>query len=109
VDIPDTNIILGVQWLSTLGPITTDYKTMEMSFNTEEGKSITLKAMIGGAPRFVVAKRMHAIFRREEVSYGAECFVIEWIVDNTSNTFQIYKKSFSSIKRSLNRFHQVNH
>jgi hypothetical protein len=34
VDIPDTNIILGVQWLSTLGPITTNYKTMEMSFNT---------------------------------------------------------------------------
>jgi hypothetical protein len=34
VDIPDTNIILGVQWLSTLVPITTNYKTMEMSFNT---------------------------------------------------------------------------
>jgi hypothetical protein len=36
MDLPDTNIILGVQWLSTLGPITTNYKTMEMSF-TEEG------------------------------------------------------------------------
>jgi hypothetical protein len=32
MDLPDTNIILGVQWLSTLGPITTNYKTMEMSF-----------------------------------------------------------------------------
>jgi hypothetical protein len=35
VDIIDTNIILGVQWLSILGPITTNYKTMEISFNTE--------------------------------------------------------------------------
>jgi hypothetical protein len=37
MDLPDTNIILGVQWLSTLGPITTNYKNMEMSF-TEEGR-----------------------------------------------------------------------
>jgi hypothetical protein len=36
MDLPDTNIILGVQWLNTLGPITTNYKTIEMSF-TEEG------------------------------------------------------------------------
>jgi hypothetical protein len=32
MDLRDTNIILGVQWLNTLGPITTNYKTMEMSF-----------------------------------------------------------------------------
>jgi hypothetical protein len=37
MDLPDTNIILGVQWLSTLGPITTNYKTMEMSFMEEGG------------------------------------------------------------------------
>jgi hypothetical protein len=43
VNIPDTNIILGVQWLSTLGPITTNYKTMEMSFNTEEGRELHLR------------------------------------------------------------------
>jgi hypothetical protein len=37
MDLPDTNVILGVQWLSTLGPITTNYKTMEMSFKEEGG------------------------------------------------------------------------
>jgi hypothetical protein len=37
MDLPDNNIILGVQWLSTLGPITTNYKTMEMSFVGEGG------------------------------------------------------------------------
>ena len=35
MDLPDTNIILGVQWLSALGPITTNYKTMEMYFTEE--------------------------------------------------------------------------
>jgi hypothetical protein len=38
MDLLDTNVILGVQWLSTLGPITTNYKTMEMSFNSERRK-----------------------------------------------------------------------
>ena len=56
VDIPDTNIILGVQWLSTLGPITTNYKTMEMSFNMENGKRVTLKGVTREAPRVVTDK-----------------------------------------------------
>jgi hypothetical protein len=63
VNIPDTNIILGVQWLSTLGPITTNYKTMEMSFKTKEGKRVTHKGMTGDSPRIVTTKKMHAIFR----------------------------------------------
>jgi hypothetical protein len=37
MDLPDTNIILWVQWLNTLGPITKNYKTMEMSFVEEGG------------------------------------------------------------------------
>jgi hypothetical protein len=38
MDLPDTNIILGVQWLSTLGPITTNYKTMERLSQRKMGK-----------------------------------------------------------------------
>ena len=32
VDIPDTNLILGVQWLITLGKVTTDWKALEMEW-----------------------------------------------------------------------------
>ena len=53
MDLPDTNVTLGVHWLSTLGPITSNYKTMEISFNSKEGKRVTLKAMIENAPRVV--------------------------------------------------------
>jgi hypothetical protein len=77
VNIPDTNIILGVQWLSTLRPITTNYKTMEMSFNTNEGKRVTLKGMTGDSPRIVTAKKMHAIFRQEEIAYTTEYFILD--------------------------------
>jgi hypothetical protein len=73
MDLPDTNIILGVQWLSTLGPITTNYKTMEMSFTEENGKKMVLGGMTGNTPRVVTTKRMEAIFRREDIAYAAEC------------------------------------
>jgi hypothetical protein len=62
--LPDTNIILGVQWLSTLGPITTNYKTMEMSFTKENGKKVSLRGMTRNTPRVVTTKRMEPIFRR---------------------------------------------
>ena len=56
VDILDANIIFGVQCLSTLGPITTKYKIMDISFTTKEGKRVTLKRMTGESPRVVTAK-----------------------------------------------------
>jgi hypothetical protein len=65
MDIPDTNIILGVQWLSTLGPITINYKTMEISFVEEGGRKVVLRGMTGNSARVVTTKRMEAIFRRE--------------------------------------------
>jgi hypothetical protein len=65
MDIPDTNIILGVQWLSTLGTITTNYKTMEISFVEEGGRKVVLRGMTGNSTTVVMAKRMEAIFRRE--------------------------------------------
>jgi hypothetical protein len=73
MDLPDTNIILGVQWLSTLGPITTNYKTMEMSLSEEGGRKVVLRGMTGKSAKVVTTKRMEAIFRREEIVYAAEC------------------------------------
>jgi hypothetical protein len=64
MDLPDTNIILGVQWLSMLGPITTNYKTMEMSFTEESGIKVVLRGMSGNTPRVVTTKRMEAIFQK---------------------------------------------
>jgi hypothetical protein len=63
MDLPHTNVILGVQWLSTLGPITTNYKTMEMSFKSKEGKRVTLKGMTENSPKVVSAKCMEAVFK----------------------------------------------
>jgi hypothetical protein len=56
-----------------LGPITTNYKTMEMSFREESGKKVVLRGMSRNTARVVTAKRMEAIFRREDIVYAAEC------------------------------------
>jgi hypothetical protein len=73
MDLLDTNLILGVQWLSMLGHITTNYKTMEISFTEEGGRKVVLRGMTGNSTKVVTAKRMEAIFRREEIVYAAEC------------------------------------
>lgn len=36
INIPDTNIILGAQWLITLGKVTTDWKALEMEWDDEK-------------------------------------------------------------------------
>ena len=36
VDIPNTNMILGDQWLITQGKVTTDWKTLEMEWDDEK-------------------------------------------------------------------------
>ena len=46
VDIPDTNVILGVQWLIKLGKVTTDWETLQMEWvEKKSGKSQIIKGM----------------------------------------------------------------
>jgi hypothetical protein len=94
MDLPDTNVILGVQWLSTLGPITTNYKTMEMSFNSEEGKRVTLKGMTENTPRVVSTKRMEVVFRHGDMAYATECLVV---TQNTQGKHQSYSHDIQGI------------
>jgi hypothetical protein len=53
VDLTDIDVVLGVQWLITLGKISTNYQTLEMGFRDSEGKKIVLRGMSMGAPRTV--------------------------------------------------------
>ena len=75
MDLVDINVVLGIQWLSALGPITTDYRTIEMGFNTPEGTRVVLRGMSNEAPRIISSHRMEALFRRDHVAYAVECLI----------------------------------
>jgi hypothetical protein len=38
-------VVLGVQWLITLGKITTNYQTLEMGFRNSDMKRVVLRGM----------------------------------------------------------------
>ena len=65
VDIPDTNVILGVQWLITLGRVTTNWKTLEMEWTEREsGKHQKIKGISTYPPQIFSAHKMEADLRK---------------------------------------------
>ena len=47
VNVVNTNVVLGVQWLYSIGKLkyTTDYRTMEMELQGPDGKRVVLRGM----------------------------------------------------------------
>jgi hypothetical protein len=50
VEIQDTNLILGVQWLVSIGKNSVDYQAMEMEFKAANMK-VVLRGMSNDIPR----------------------------------------------------------
>jgi predicted aspartyl protease len=50
VDLSDTDAVLGVQWLYSLGEIGFNYQTLTMSFRDASGSRVVLRGMSTGAP-----------------------------------------------------------
>jgi hypothetical protein len=75
VDLSDTDVVLGVQWLYSLGEIGFNYQTLTMSFRDASGSRVVLRGMSTGAPQAVSAKRMERIFRHGDVAYAVECWI----------------------------------
>ena len=75
VDLSDTDAVLGVQWLYSLGEIGFNYQTLTMSFRDTSGSRVVLRGMSTGAPWTVSAKRMEQIFHHGDVAYAVECWI----------------------------------
>ena len=72
-NIPDTNMVLGVQWLITLGKVTTDWKALEMEWDDEKtGKHEKIRGQHTYLPQTVSAHRMEAVFRKGDVEWAME-------------------------------------
>jgi hypothetical protein len=75
VDLSDIDVILGVQWLYSLGEIGLNYQTLTMSFRDASGSRVELRGMSIVAPRVVSAKKMEQIFHHGDVAYAIECLI----------------------------------
>ena len=91
VDVPDTSIVLGVQWLYSIGKYSTSYQTVEMEFLVPDGKRVVLRGMPNETSGSTTTKGMTTIFRHEDKA----CTKI-WPnpTHKTSRKDQWYEKAF---------------
>jgi hypothetical protein len=68
VELSDTDVVLGVQWLYSLGEIRFNYQTLTMSLRHASGLRVVLRGMSTEAPRAVSTKRMERIFCDSDVA-----------------------------------------
>jgi len=62
VDVPDTNVVLGVQWLYSLRRVTTDWQKLEMEFLGPDGEMVLLRGMHSYPPQTVSAHGWRYIY-----------------------------------------------
>ena len=78
VNIPNTNVVLGVQWLITLGKVTTDWEALEMEWDDKKtGKHEKIRGMHTYPPQTVSAHRMEAGFRKGDIEWAVELHALE--------------------------------
>jgi hypothetical protein len=61
VDVPDTNVVIGVQWLYSIGKYNTNQRKMEMEFIGPDGKKVVLRAMHQYPPKIVSSHSMEEV------------------------------------------------
>ena len=67
VDIPDTNVVLGIQWIYSIGRYTMDQRTMEMDFTSSDGKKVILRAMHQYPQKIVSSHNMEEVVRHGDI------------------------------------------
>eukprot|EP00253_Pinus_taeda_P004243 PITA_04243 len=73
INILDTNMVLGVQWLITLGKVTKYWKALEMEWDNEKtGRHEKIRGQHTYLPQTVSAHRMEAVFRKGDVEWMVE-------------------------------------
>jgi hypothetical protein len=74
VDLPDTNVVLGFQWIYSIRRYTMAQRTMEMEFTGLDGKKVVLRTMHMYPPKIVSSHNMEEIMRHGNIEWDIECF-----------------------------------
>ena len=73
VNVVDTNMVLGVQWLLFIGDHSTNYKVPEMIFKDSDGKHVVLKGINTYPNQVVSSHSLKYILRHGDIEWDTEC------------------------------------
>jgi hypothetical protein len=63
IDMGSCDIVLGAEWLRTLGPILMDFKELTMQFN-EEGQQYKFQGITTGSPKITSSYHMEKLLKK---------------------------------------------
>jgi hypothetical protein len=63
IDMGGCDIVLGAEWLRTLGPILMDFKELTMQFD-QEGQQYKFQGIIVGSPEIISSHRMEKMLKK---------------------------------------------
>jgi hypothetical protein len=63
IDMGGCDIVLGANWLRTLGPILMDFKELTMQFN-QEGQKYNFQGIIFGSPEIISSHHMENMLKK---------------------------------------------
>ncbi|XP_061357767.1 uncharacterized protein LOC133302059 [Gastrolobium bilobum] len=76
IDLKGADIVMGVQWLSTLGPIVTDYAALTMSF-VHNNTQVLLQGAVNTHPSHISSSQLHKLMVHNSVSSCLMCFTTQ--------------------------------
>jgi hypothetical protein len=76
IDMGGCDIVLGVEWLRTLGPILMDFKALTMQFD-QEGHQYKFQGIIVGSPEVISSHRMEKILKKGHSGVIAQLHAIQ--------------------------------
>jgi hypothetical protein len=76
IDMGSCDIVLGADWLRTLGPILMDFKVLTMQFD-QEGHQYKFQGIIVGSPEVISSHRMEKLLKKGHSSVIAQLCAIQ--------------------------------
>ncbi|XP_061375173.1 uncharacterized protein LOC133317324 [Gastrolobium bilobum] len=73
LELKGADIVLGVQWLATLGPVVTDYQALTMSF-THQAATITLQGDNPFQANPISTAQLHKLITQDSITACLMCF-----------------------------------
>jgi hypothetical protein len=76
IDMGGCDIVLGADWLRTLGPILMDFKELTMQFN-QEGHQYKFQGITTGSPEIISSHRMEKLLKKGHFGVIAQLHAIQ--------------------------------